>query len=357
MDMQVGVQEMPKLPRCKADDEDMERLHQAARRGNAELCSRLIAQGISVSVQNKFGCTALHLACRKGHVPVLRALAQYNPPLSNPWHGLRPVHLAVQSGHNDVLVELIAMAQAQELDIEAFLGEPDDYETAEVGGFDLAEPTSQQTALHWAMGMEHEEIYELLLENGASLLARDKRGRTPLHCAIHYKQAKYVTDLLRRGASMSAPDMHGRSALHLALELGHVSFAYEIVEQEAKTVGDGGTSALFAQEDEHQRIPLLLAIEIADLPLIGAMLPMVDIFKFQRMTFHDARMVYPDRIHWKDPDRHVDPRKRDDERDLVVRLLQRRLDEINHTETETRTGKRGDRGRAGTGTDSRGRRT
>eukprot|EP01065_Artemidia_motanka_P016688 TRINITY_DN20296_c0_g1_i1.p2 TRINITY_DN20296_c0_g1~~TRINITY_DN20296_c0_g1_i1.p2 ORF type:complete len:363 (+),score=140.11 TRINITY_DN20296_c0_g1_i1:55-1143(+) len=343
--------DMPKLPRCKADDEDMERLHQAARRGNAELVERLINQGIVAGTQNKFGCTALHLACRRGYVPVLRALAVHRPSLHSTWHGLRPVHLAVQSGKVEVVHELVAMAEAQGIDAPTFLSEPDDHETAEVGSFELEELTAGQTAVHWAIGLEMPEMLDALIAAGASLLARDKRGRSPMHCAVQYKQPKIFTDLLEKSSALHIQDIKGRTCLHTALEMGVLNYAFEICEHERENPGEQGYSALVSTEDKSDKTPVQHAVEMAELPLLQSMLSLIEPAKFQKLPFHEGRFILTERIQWND-DRERDVRRRDDNRDHIVRALQRKLDDVNAMEVDQRVRKRMG---AGAG-DARGRR-
>ena len=49
--------DFPKLARIKQDDENMEKLHCAARRGQTELIRRLIDTGISPTIANKFAAS------------------------------------------------------------------------------------------------------------------------------------------------------------------------------------------------------------------------------------------------------------------------------------------------------------
>eukprot|EP01084_Bolivina_argentea_P138158 243298_1 len=117
--------DFPKLARIKQDDENMEKIHTAARRGQTELIRRLIASDISPTIPNKFGCTALHLACRHGHVMATRELAPVSD-VSALWHGQRPLHLAVLSGNQEVITVLVEAVQESGKDLTAFLNDNDD---------------------------------------------------------------------------------------------------------------------------------------------------------------------------------------------------------------------------------------
>ena len=107
-------QEIPKLARCKADDDNMEKLHQAARRGQTDLVRRLVGSGIPLGLPNKFGCTALHLAARNGHTMTVKELGPKSN-LSAGWHGKLPLHLAVAGGHKDTILALLEAAKSQNI--------------------------------------------------------------------------------------------------------------------------------------------------------------------------------------------------------------------------------------------------
>ena len=53
-------------------------------------------------------------------------------------------------------------------------------------GIDVNEVSTnlQQTALHLAAGLGHDQILELLISNGGHIDAKDKKGHTPLYYAI-----------------------------------------------------------------------------------------------------------------------------------------------------------------------------
>lgn len=59
---------------------------------------------------------------------------------------------------------------------------------------------------------------ELLLENGASTTARDRRGSTPLHAASEKNLHEVMKVLLKFGSDVNATDNSGGTALHRAIE-------------------------------------------------------------------------------------------------------------------------------------------
>ncbi len=75
------------------------------------------------------------------------------------------------------------------------------------------------TLLHHAAGFGTLETMTWLLDAGADVNAKNRRGSTPLHWAIH-DEAK-VRLLLARGAAVNAKQVEGRTPLYLAASLGN----------------------------------------------------------------------------------------------------------------------------------------
>jgi ankyrin repeat protein len=74
------------------------------------------------------------------------------------------------------------------------------------------------TALHHAAGYGPLANLQLLINKGADVNAKNRRGSTPLHWAIH-DEAK-VRLLLSKGANVNAKQVQGRTPLYLAAMLG-----------------------------------------------------------------------------------------------------------------------------------------
>ena len=77
------------------------------------------------------------------------------------------------------------------------------------------------TALHHAAGYGPVGNLQLLIDKGADVNAKNRRGSTPLHWAIH-DEAK-VRLLLSKGANVNAKQAQGRTPLYLAAMLGKSS--------------------------------------------------------------------------------------------------------------------------------------
>ncbi|KAG8285687.1 hypothetical protein J6590_075421 [Homalodisca vitripennis] len=78
---------------CQTESVDAP-LHEAARRGNLSFLRECLHQGVSATGLDSVGNTALHWACRGGHIECVRELlAQSNPPVNAQVRGLQPVSL------------------------------------------------------------------------------------------------------------------------------------------------------------------------------------------------------------------------------------------------------------------------
>jgi ankyrin repeat protein len=301
--------DFPKLPRIKQDDENMEKLHCAARRGQADLVRRLVTSGVDPSIENKFGCTALHLACKFGQVGATRELVKTAKDLSGLWHGQRPLHLAAKRGNAEVLALLIDAAREQGKDVAGFVNECDEYETFEFAGQN--KHVQGQTALHYCVGERNDEVIKVLLALGASPTAKDKNGETPLMRCIEYNlTAEFNLLLSIPNLRLDISDRQGRTHLHWALARNRPEMAKRLLE-----AGHEATA-----EDQDKVTPWLLAACAGQVALADTMMTDLENFTIQQAGFHNGMNVIPDRIQWL-PFVTDDAVKTD-----VIKVLQKRLD-------------------------------
>ena len=88
-------------------------------------------------------------------------------------------------------------------------------------GIDINEVSKalQQTLLHLAAGLGHDQIAELLISNGANIDAKDLKGSTPLHYAVGHNRIKTVKSLIENGANIHALTSLEVTPLDLAVSL------------------------------------------------------------------------------------------------------------------------------------------
>ena len=323
------MSDFPKLPRIKQDDENMEKIHCAARRGQTELVRRLIAVGIDPNIQNRFGCTALHLACKHGQLSVAHELAPRSLDLSHAWHGHKPLHLAAAGGYVDIINVLVEAAKAAQKPVDQFINELDDYETQEVLG--RPKTIAGQTALHIAVSSRNLPLVRHLLTLGANPSAKDKNGDTCIIRCVQFGLVEEFELLVQQpGVRLDAADRLGRSALHHALLLRQIPLAKRLVELGAET----------HLEDQNKESPMLLMALTGVPALLEPILSHYDSFAFLQLPLHNQINVLPERFHFKDF--VEDPVKL-----VVLKLFQKKLDALAKERDAQRTGTTDGRGAGG----------
>ncbi|XP_067391664.1 CARD- and ANK-domain containing inflammasome adapter protein-like [Emydura macquarii macquarii] len=113
-------------------------------------------------------------------------------------------------------------------------GDPSDLEKVLKENDINAVNTSNETRLHIAAANGHVAIIEYLINKGAKLDVKDKKGRTPLHRAAEKGQDDAVKVLLKAGAYIYGLDKEAKSPLHLAAQNHHTHILKRILKEEAR---------------------------------------------------------------------------------------------------------------------------
>ncbi|KAL4230518.1 hypothetical protein ACF0H5_010900 [Mactra antiquata] len=161
-------------------------LHLAVLLNLPRVVRRLIVAGAEIDSRNKQGNTPLHLACRDGHIEIVR-------------HLLEPVrYQEIKQNKYEIPYQKI----------------PQDLFTRSYEGL---------TVLHLAAMNKHLDIVELLTEKEINLnLQEGKAGRTILHWACNQGDIKLVRLLLRhRSCNINARAYDGSTPFDLARDGGH----------------------------------------------------------------------------------------------------------------------------------------
>ncbi|KAL7751827.1 hypothetical protein RI367_002827 [Sorochytrium milnesiophthora] len=83
-------------------------LHRFAKKGDADVVRKLIAEGAEVNVQDHAGWSPLHEACLNGHLQVAQMLLRHGANINiQAANRETPLHDAVENGHQDVVRYLI----------------------------------------------------------------------------------------------------------------------------------------------------------------------------------------------------------------------------------------------------------
>jgi ankyrin repeat protein len=107
------------------------------------------------------------------------------------------------------------------------------------------------------------ELATTLLDQGASVDARDRLGARPLSRAARSGHLEMVDLLLQRGAPINARDLTGATALYVAAERGQTAVVQRLIDKgaDANLKGRSGTSPLAAAAfaGRNQVVKMLLA--------------------------------------------------------------------------------------------------
>ncbi|XP_058454154.1 uncharacterized protein LOC131432097 [Malaya genurostris] len=246
-------------------------LHSAAFFNNPECVDMLIQRGFPIMAQDNDGRIPLHIAVEKNAKKVIEILLKHEQATemlrtSNRW-GQTALHLAAESDNCELvnlLIERGASVMAKDTNGKIPLHIAIENEAKKVIEILLKHKQATkmlrtsdffgQTALNLAIFYGNYEIVNILIEHGASVMAKDKYGRIPLHIAIEKKAKKVVEILLKHEQTtemLRTSGKYERTALHLAAIYDNYEILNILIEHGASVMA----------KDEDGRIPLHIAIE------------------------------------------------------------------------------------------------
>ncbi|SPO05269.1 uncharacterized protein DNG_07956 [Cephalotrichum gorgonifer] len=228
-------------------------LHISANRGLLGSATTLLEAGASLSAVDDEGCTPLHLACREGHVDIvalfLRSGADINAkdlegdtPLQGAcWNkheevvklllengsdtqetdkkGWAPLHWAAYNGHAGIMGSLLGQDKTN-IDAVNQYGDTAMHLVANDGVGDavrllishgskahVTTDSCKWYPLHCAAQNGHEDIVQLLLDNGADNYTKDNIGQTPLALATKGGHTGTMKKLLEHRSEKETPQL------------------------------------------------------------------------------------------------------------------------------------------------------
>lgn len=140
-------------------------------------------------------------AVKRGDVEEVRSYLKNNPDLvfTNGGHGMTPLHLAVASGHLEVMELLLAS-------------------NANVDATDKFGKTPLDDAAFYG----RKDVAEMLIRSNANVNTRERDGSTPLITAAGWGKKDVVELLLNEHAAVNVTNTYGKSALREAVEGGYI---------------------------------------------------------------------------------------------------------------------------------------
>jgi ankyrin repeat protein len=180
-------------------------LHIAAFRGLRELADLLIAEGATVDARDKENVTPLGLAVAEGDVVLAALLIERGADVNAKFPGgATSLHGVAHAENPDSHFKMTELLVANGADVNA------------------TTDRERNTPLHWAALLGNSEVADVLVSNGASVIARDAFGHQPLHNAAVAGSVKVAELLIAGGADVSARDELELTPLHWAAAKGRI---------------------------------------------------------------------------------------------------------------------------------------
>ena len=210
-------------------------VYEAAKDGDAEANTRLIASGANPNAMNDNGSTPLHVAAWMGYADAVQALlAGGGDP--NHWNrnstGRTPLGNAIWNADAPFLAPGRVSPSLNDGFQHSFGGDknhPERIRTIDAllaGGADpqAKDPRTGETLLHSAAENGHAHAIRMLIEVGVRANTKDKQGRTPLHLVAwkgpssprNPSPSEAIEALIVGGADIGATDNEGNTPLHWA---------------------------------------------------------------------------------------------------------------------------------------------
>ena len=208
---------------------------------DARLCNILLCEGASIDLQSQYNYTALHIACNKGDLEVVKVLCFFKANILNVTsQGFSPLHFAARHGNEDVVDLLLKNGAVECLNMQTREGETPLHIAATKGRINALTTLITNGASLEIRDVNNETALlrstlfpmcvELLIDGGADLSAKDKMFRTALAKATSLLQLETVKTLIAKGADVEALDIDNRTPLHLAAVTGNAEMIKVLIE-------------------------------------------------------------------------------------------------------------------------------
>jgi ankyrin repeat protein len=187
-------------------------MQEAARKGWVKGINRLVEFGAAVDQVQNGDATALHIAARLGHPEAVNALLRHG---SDPNGGVRTKNAPLHEAAEPAIVKLLLAAGADAnrrdkvkctpLHLQAYFGRAENVKLLIAAGGDVnAVDYKGRTPLFYIGSRgDASEVFDLLIDGGAKIEARDMSENTVAHAIAHRAANEKILSRLYQ----AAPDM------------------------------------------------------------------------------------------------------------------------------------------------------
>lgn len=250
--------------------------------GRTNVAIKLMNIGANHSLCDANGVSPLFAACRGGYSKIVEALLENEADmLACNTNGFSPLLVASEAGHINIVEQLLQVADQKNVNI-------------------FQNDNLDRSAVFLASINGRKDVVDSLLKKGADLEKCDKKGLSPLIAACSVGKSDVVIALLEKTADMSKIDNAGRSALLIACEKEDNRIVHILLKNKADVsqCNSHRQSPLFiacalgvdaivrslvdygadiSQCDEHGRSPFFIACEQGHATILNILLPECDV--------------------------------------------------------------------------------
>ncbi|XP_061533927.1 ankyrin repeat domain-containing protein 26-like [Phycodurus eques] len=220
-------------------ENEMGKFHKAAWQNDMAKLEQLV-KIVDVNQIDKQNRTALHVACARGNVEVVKFLIEKNAQIN-----------LCDNQNRSALMK--AVQEQRELCANILLENKADPNLMDSDG---------NTVLHLASSIPLISTVILLVKHDADINAKNLEGISPLTVAVQEDHIEVAEYLLKKGANVNILDRHRRSPLMMAAGNGHIDMTRLLLQFKANvelTDSKGQSATDYAEMEYHDHCSLLIA--------------------------------------------------------------------------------------------------
>ena len=220
----------PNAPADSSAGEPFTPLYLAVVTGSKPLVTLLLQRGAQIGVLNHNKQSLLHSVAQAGHREIFDLLRENLDPYGEDLHQGTPLMFAAHYGHKQI-IDFYLQAEDSKIAINkedksgatalllALVGEHKEIALTLIeAGASVTHVAAEDSlsSAHGAAFIDSEQLFEKLLDGGASLTLRTSDGSSPLHYAAQLGKMNSIRFLLKNNVDVNVQSKTGNTPLNLA---------------------------------------------------------------------------------------------------------------------------------------------